>query len=118
MISYVGITDARRNTDHPGARSQQCRLAYAEAPPKGKNSACAVVCPIGEIDIGIVNDGVADGVIEAQDSAASVVCACNRLVRERDDLWRITIDEDPGSEVSCYIIHRCIFPDLPLYLVE
>src|SRR5512135_3776993 len=117
MISYVSIADARRNADHPGARGQQRRLAYAEASPKGKNSACAVVCRVGEIDIGIVNNGVADRVIETQDSAACIVCTCNRLVRERDDLWRVTIDEGTGGEVSCYIIHACIFPDLPLYLV-
>src|SRR5512136_1469476 len=117
MISYVGIANARRNADNPSARGQQRRLAYAEASPKGQNSACAVVCWVGEIDIGIVNDGVADGVIEAQDSAACVVCACNRLVSERDDLWRVTIDEGTGGEVSCYIIHACIFPDLSLYLV-
>ena len=117
MIAYVGIGDACRNADHPGARGQQRRFADAEASPKGKNSACAVVCRVGEIDIGIVNNGVADGVIEAQDRAACVVCARNRLVRERDDLWRVTIDEGTGGEVSCYIIHHRIIPNLPLYLI-
>jgi len=118
MIAYVGIADARRNADHPGARGQQRRFAYAEASPKGKNSACAVVCRVGEIDIGIVNNSVADGVIEAQDSAACVVCAYNCLVREHDDLWRFTIDEGTGGEVSCYIIHHRIFPSAALYLIE
>lgn len=118
MIAYVGIADARRNADHSGTRGQQRRFAYAEASPKGKNSACTVVCRVGEIDIGIVNNGVADGVIEAQDGAVCLVCACNRLVRERDDLWRVTIDEGTGGEVSCYIIHHRIFPNSPLYLIE
>ena len=118
MIAYVGIADARRNADHPGARGQQRRFAYAEASPKGKNPACAVVCRVGDIDIGIVNNGVADGVIEAQDSPARVFCAYNRLVRERDDLWRFTIDEGTGGEVSSYIIHHRIFPNSPLYLAE
>src|SRR5512136_53185 len=108
MISYVGIANARWNADHPGARGQQRRLAYAEASSKGKNSACAVVCWVGEIDIGIVNNGVVEGIIETQDSVACVVCTCNRLVSERDNLRRVTVDEGTGGEVSCYIIHGCI----------
>ena len=86
MVPHIGKADARRNADHPCARGQQRGLAYAEPTSGGKNAARAKIRRVGEIDIGVVDDCVANDSIELQDCGVRIHCVGNRLSRERDDL--------------------------------
>ena len=119
MIAYVGIADARRNADHPDSAAEQCRFSYAEASPKGKNSACAVVCGVVEIDIGIVRNRRLRQTAQRRKTAPpalfapTIVWFANAMTSGESLSMKV-----PGGEVSCYIkIHR-IISNSPLYLIE
>jgi hypothetical protein len=83
-VPHVGITDTRRHIGHARVRGQQCGLTDAEPSRSGKNPARPIVRRVGEIDVRIVDDAVADGGIKAQDCGAgsavpSVVCFANAM---------------------------------------
>ena len=107
MISHVSVPDARRNADRARACGQQCRLANAKAASSGENAARPIVVRIGEIDVRVVNDTVANGVIESQYRRARVVFPFCRFLRKGDDLRRVAVDEDArGKELSH--LHRVV----------
>ena len=64
MVAHVGIADAGRNADHARARRQQRGFADAEGAPSGKHAARAIIGRIGEVDVRVIDDAVADRGVE------------------------------------------------------
>ena len=111
MIAHVGKTGAGRNADHPRARSEQTGFADAECAPGGQHAACAVIGRIGEVDIRIVDDAVADGAVKPQGGVALILRVRDLLLCVGDHGGRVAVDEAAGAQKLRYVdfVHLEIF---------
>src|ERR1039458_4702040 len=103
MVAHVGKADAGWNADHAGARGQQRRFSDAEGPPSGEHPARPIVGRVGEVDVRVIDDAIADGAVKPQGSLALIARAGRYLLGEGDDLRRVAVDEDTRGEVLSHI---------------
>ena len=83
--------------------------------PGGEHAARPIVGRVGEIDIRVVDDAVADGGVKPQARPRADPSRRPCLLGEGDDLRRVAIDEDAGGEKLCRV-HRVFFPGIVAFL--
>ena len=101
MVPDVGIADAGGDADGAGAGGKQRGLADAEAASALKDNARPIVGWIGEIDIRVVHDAVADALEEPQHAFEIASGIRADVASECDHLRGIAVDEAAGLQILC-----------------
>ena len=112
VIAHVGIADPRRHADGARGRGKQRRFADAEAAAVSEHPARLEVRRIGEVDVGVVDNVIADRAIEPQDLVFLFVGPGGHRIGEHLDRGHVAVDEAGGGKqivhtlgVHCY---RCL----------
>src|SRR6516165_3940524 len=105
MIADVGEAEPRWHPEGAGAGCEYGGLADTESSPGANHRTRLKARRQAEIDIGIVTNSVANGLIEPQHSIHFVLSGGGRRARERNDRRRVVIDEHAWGEKAA-IGHR------------
>ena len=99
VIAHVGKADARRNADGARARRQQRGFAGAEAAPAGEHRAGAEHVGVGVVEIRIVGDAVAHGIIKRDGARLVAGDAFDGVLREGAHGRLAAVDEARRLEI-------------------
>src|SRR5215472_12048084 len=107
MVADISEAEPCGHPEHASAGCEHRGFADTESPPRAHHRTRLEARGQAKIDIGIVTNGIANGLIESQHGIRLILRRRCRRARERDDRRRVAVDEDAWAE-KAVLGHRGI----------